>query len=226
MPVVFSGAALAVAVVAVAVAVWARRDLTRTRRELQELEGRVEEQERRPAEAALAPAADDSPAVTVVDAVGDADLLTDSATGLFSESYFRVALEARISAARRHLRPVAVVLLEVVDGLNTGLPRPAKPEAVAAGVRETVRDADTACRMEDGRYGLVLEDTPENGAIWTVERIRRRLSEHAPGQTLWAGVACYPAHAFDTDEILQQAEAALEAAREWRQDRIEVATTP
>lgn len=89
-----------------------------------------------------------------------------------------------------------------------------------------MRDADTACRMDDGRFALVLEDTPENGAIWTVERVRRRLAEAAPGQTLWAGVACYPAHAFDSDEILAQTEQALQAAREWRQDRIEVAVAP
>ena len=40
---------------------------------------------------------------------------------------------------------------------------------------------------------------------------------------MWAGVACYPAHAFDKDEILNQAKTALSQAREWRQDRIEVA---
>jgi diguanylate cyclase (GGDEF)-like protein len=150
--------------------------------------------------------------------------LTDAATGLFSEGYFKVALDARLSAARRHLRPVAVVLMDVVDGLGDGLPRPTTPTAVAEGINETVRDADTACRMKDGRFGLVLEDTPENGAIWTIERIRRHLAERHPGQTVWAGVACYPAHAFDAEEILKQAEDALTAAREWRQDRIEVAT--
>ena len=90
----------------------------------------------------------------------------------------------------------------------------------------TIRDADTACRMLDGRFGLVLEDTPENGAIWTVERIRRHLAGVNTGMTLWAGVACYPAHAFDAGEILAQADRALHAAREWRQDRIEVATSP
>ena len=156
----------------------------------------------------------------------EADLLADPQTGLFSEGYFRVALDARISAARRHLRPVAVVILDVVQDLESGRPVPSDPKLVAESIAATVRDADTACRMDDGRFALVLEDTPENGAIWTVERVRRRLAEAAPGQTLWAGVACYPAHAFDSDEILAQTEQALKAAREWRQDRIEVAVTP
>ena len=159
-------------------------------------------------------------------ASASSNTLTDHSTGLFSQEYFDVALDARLSAARRHLRPVAVVLIEVVEGLADGSPRAAAPRIVADSVSATIRDADTACRMTDGRFGLVLEDTPENGAIWTVERIRRHLAGISTGLPLWAGVACYPAHAFDADEILTQADAALAAAREWRQDRIEVATTP
>ncbi len=152
-----------------------------------------------------------------------ADALTDAATGLFSEDYFRVAVDSRIAAARRHLRPVGVVLLEVVEGLRSGEPRPAHPVLVAETITTTLREADTACRMQDGRYGLVLEDTGENGAIWTVERIRRSLAEQGDTHTLRAGIACYPAHAFGAVELLQRADAALTSARDWQQDRIEVA---
>lgn len=151
-------------------------------------------------------------------------LLTDDVTGLFSEAYFDVALEARIAAARRRLRPVALVLLEVVRGLASPEPSAADADLVTAALRRTLREADTACRLDDGRYALVLEDTPENGAIWTVERIRTHLAESGTIHTVWAGIACYPAHAFDRDEILRQAEDALRQAKEWRQDRIEVAT--
>lgn len=152
------------------------------------------------------------------------DSLTDADTGLFSESFFNVALESRIAAARRHLRPVAVVLLEVVQGLPAGDPTDADAELVADSVRITLREADTACRLRNGYFALLLEDTPENGAIWTVERIRRQLLNNQDGVTLWAGVACYPAHAFGSIEIMDAAERALVSAREWRQDRIEVAT--
>ena len=154
----------------------------------------------------------------------EADALTDNATGLFSEGYFTVALDARIAAARRNLKPVAVVLMEVIEGLDTGLPRPAEPGTVAESINTTIREADTACRLLDGGYALVLEDTTENGAIWTVERIRRQMTNGAPGLTMWAGVACYPAHGLSTDEVLDRADLALDMAREWRQDRIEVAS--
>jgi GGDEF domain-containing protein len=66
---------------------------------------------------------------------------------------------------------------------------------------------------------------PENGAVWTVERIRRALAGTHSGHTLWAGIACYPAHAFDAWELFERADQALVAAREWQQDRIEVATS-
>jgi two-component system cell cycle response regulator len=154
----------------------------------------------------------------------DTRLLADPETNLFSEAYFRVALDARIASARRHLRPVAVALVEVVEGSGS----PGSPEAdatkVTGSIRQTLRDADTACRMADGCFALILEDTPENGAVWTVERIRRNLTSRFGQHTMWAGVACYPAHAFSTDELLDQASLALESAREWKQDRIEVAT--
>lgn len=151
-------------------------------------------------------------------------LLTDPTTGLFSEDYFNIAIEARLAAARRHLRPVGVVLLDVVEGLRVDNVRPTDPGRVAEAIRATLREADTACRRPDGKFALLLEDTPENGAIWTVERIRRRLVDANVSLTVWAGIACYPAHAFDKESILRSADLALDAAREWRQDRIEVAT--
>lgn len=154
----------------------------------------------------------------------DTRILADPETNLFSEAYFRVALDARIASARRHLRPVAIALMEVVEGLGTTGLRPGDPTKMTGAIRQTLRDADTACRMADGCFALILEDTPENGAVWTVERIRRNLTSRHGHHTLWAGVACYPAHAFSTDELLDQASLALDSAREWKQDRIEVAT--
>lgn len=153
------------------------------------------------------------------------DALTDPATGLYTENYLMVALDARIAAARRRLRPVALALVEVAADLAGGSPSAGDPVDVSEAIRSTIRAADTASRFGDGRYAIVLEDTPENGAIWTIERLRAALVSAHPNYTVWAGVACYPSHAFNVDEIMQQASNALNQAREWRQDRIEVATS-
>lgn len=164
-----------------------------------------------------------SPPAAEVERAADSTALTDPDSHLFSEAYFRVALDARIASARRHLRPVAIALIEVFEGMAGASSVPAPPERAAESIRQTVRDADTACRLTDGVYAIILEDTPENGAVWTVERVRRNLVSRFGSHTMWAGVACYPAHAFSTEELLDQARGALESAREWKQDRIEVA---
>ncbi len=218
-----------VALVAVGVAVFAQRD----RRRLADAAAREEVLAARVAdlEQAVTSARSELAALTASEdggdelEAGDTGALTDPDTGLFNEQFFRVTLETRVSAARRHLRPVAVVLVQVARGVREGEPTPTAPTTVADGVRATLRDADTACRLDDGRFALILEDTPENGAVWTVERIRRALASSAEGQTLWAGIACYPAHAFDAWELFDRASRALAAAREWHQDRIEVATS-
>ena len=63
--------------------------------------------------------------------------ITDS-TGLFSEDYFQIAVETRVSAARRHLRPVAIVLFDVVQGVRTGTPTRVAPEPVVKAIRTTL----------------------------------------------------------------------------------------
>ncbi len=154
--------------------------------------------------------------------ISDTSDLADPETGLLGERYFVVTLSARVAAARRHLRPLALVLLEAVKDASTN-PESLDPPASADIIRETLRDADTLCRLQNGQFAILLEDTPENGAIWTVERIRRRLAEQVDDATIWAGIACYPANGFDGAEVLDRARSALSSAREWRQDRTEVA---
>jgi len=154
------------------------------------------------------------------------DALLDASTGLYSEGWFTVAVDAGLTQARRDLTPVAIVLMDIVRGLDTGQPEPLEPASVATAIHHTVRENDTACRLLDGGYALVLGDTDDSGAVWTVERIRRLLTAAEDGLTLWAGIACFPAHGLTVDEVLDRADLALDAAREWRQDRIEVAVAP
>lgn len=156
----------------------------------------------------------------------DLTWVTDRETGLFNTAFFAVTLDKRVSAARRGLRPLALALLEPVTGLDEGQPSSAVGRPIADCLLDTLRDSDIACRLDSGLVALILEDTPENGAVWTVERVRRRLANIAEGVSLRAGVACYPAHAFDADQLLRAAHAALRSARDWHQDRIEVAALP
>jgi GGDEF domain-containing protein len=149
--------------------------------------------------------------------------LLDPLTGLFAQPFFLATLSWRVIACRRVLRPLAFVLVEVVDGLPDGPVVPSDPKVVTAMIDQTLRNSDIAARLGDGSYGLMLEDTPEDGAVWAVERLRRALNTRPGGRILRAGVACYPGHALTPTDIVVAAQGAFASAREWPQDRIEVA---
>ncbi|MCU1354173.1 MAG: diguanylate cyclase [Acidimicrobiales bacterium] len=143
------------------------------------------------------------------------DALRDTDSGLLNDDYFRAALPNRVATARRVLRPISVGVLALSDDAATA--------TVAYALQDTLRESDTACRLGDGRFAVLLEDTPEDGAVWTLERLRRQLGEQGVDVTIWGGVASYPAHALEAADLLALAESALESARQWADGRIEVA---
>src|SRR5437763_8731148 len=92
--------------------------------------------------------------------------LVDDETGLPDQRFFELALEGRVAAARRHLWPVTLVLVELELDIPPG-DEHAEAEALASFsvlVRRTLREADIACRISPTRFGMILEDTAEEGA--------------------------------------------------------------
>jgi diguanylate cyclase (GGDEF)-like protein len=150
----------------------------------------------------------------------------DPATGLYDERYFAVLVQQQVAAARRSLRPVAVVIFEV-DGMQDADSdrRDQALGVVGDVIRRTLRESDSACRLGDLMVGAILEDTPEAGAVWAAERVRGTLLTSPVGDalTLSAGVAAYPSHALGAAELVQQAGRALEEARARGRDRVEMA---
>lgn len=142
--------------------------------------------------------------------------LRDPSSGLLNAAYFEVAVPARVEVARRALRPLSVVLVRTSGAVG-------ETWECAAVVHRCLRAADTACQVADDTIGLILEETPEDGALWTAERLRRDLEETMPGSTVWIGVATYPAHALNAAGILAACGDALEAAAEWPGSSIVVA---
>jgi diguanylate cyclase (GGDEF)-like protein len=141
--------------------------------------------------------------------------LLDGDTGLPDSRFFELALEGRMAAARRHLWPVTVVLLDVQfhDGVVDADSRAGALQAFASLLRQTLREADIACRIGPSTIGLVLEDTAEEGGVWTAQRLQIALAKDVTRvRRLAAGVASYPSHGLRTDEVLVRAEAALSRA--------------
>ena len=141
--------------------------------------------------------------------------LIDRETGLPDGRFFDLAVEGRVAAGRRRLWPVTVVLVEVGPGPQSQAGR-RRSEALATFarlLRHTLREADIACRTGDTTFGLVLEDTNEEGGVWTAERLQIALSPDLSRiRRLAAGVASYPTHGLRADEVTAGAQAALTRA--------------
>ena len=144
----------------------------------------------------------------------EATSLVDAETRLPDDRFFDLAVDGRVAAARRHLWPVTIVLLEI----SAADPRSSRPQADAVSafadlIHQTLRESDIACRVGPLTFGLVLEDTAEEGGVWTAERLQIALAQDVSKvRRVAAGVASYPTHGLTADEVLARAQAALTRA--------------
>jgi hypothetical protein len=127
--------------------------------------------------------------------------VSDPASGLFSEAMLRALLPSRVATARRTLRQLGLILVRIIDG--------PEPQELADLVLHVVRDSDMAARFDDGRIALVLEFTPGEGCLVVAKRLQTTVNESHPEATVTSGIACYPAHAISSDELVTTAADAL-----------------
>jgi diguanylate cyclase (GGDEF)-like protein len=150
--------------------------------------------------------------------------LRDPETGLYNEPFFTASVPSRLASAKRALRPLSIVLLAVggpqPGEVDTG---PATGREVAYGLLRTLRESDLACRLDQGRFGLLLDETAAEGAVLAIARFRALIDEQRTKRHVWAGVSTYPTHALDSTSLLVAADDALRDAMAWRQSRIELA---
>ncbi len=158
----------------------------------------------------------------------DMEKSVDAASGLLDQQFFKVMVQQRVSAARRQLQPLTVILFDI-DGLDgAGADEcDAAIRALGATVTQTLRESDAACRVGSKMAAAILEDTAEAGAVWAAERIRGTLNQTAQGVTITvsAGIACYPTHALSAPELIDRAGRALDTARAQGRDRLEIANS-
>lgn len=146
---------------------------------------------------------------------GHQDSVIDPVTEFPNEKYFEPSVESRVAAARRHLWPVSIVLLEVGfdEEAQDAVSRNKALTSLAEIMRKTLREADIACRLDNDVFALILEDTSEEGGVWTAERIQIALSQCNDGiESLVAGVAAYPTHGLHAEDVTVRARAALARA--------------
>ena len=158
--------------------------------------------------------------------------LVDPLTGVGNRATVLYQLESQVELARRHHRPLAVVLVDLdwfKQVNDTRGPRAGDQalEAFGALLRHRLRRSDPIGRLGGDEFLIVLPETPGTLAFVAAEGLRRALAERPlsleDGQSLPVtcslGVAELKAGDADGGALLARADAALFGAKAGGRDR-------
>ncbi|HEV7967608.1 MAG TPA: diguanylate cyclase [Candidatus Acidoferrales bacterium] len=159
--------------------------------------------------------------------------IRDPLTGLYNRRYLEESLNRETHRANRTGRTVSLVMLDLdhfkhfndTFGHQVG---DILLKEVAGVIKGRVRAGDLACRYGGEEFSLIVAEVDTEGTHKCVESIResiKHLSLHHRGQTLGtitvsAGIATYPAHAENSEDLIRAADDALYQAKKAGRDRI------
>ncbi len=154
-------------------------------------------------------------------------VVVDPPTGLYNANYFSIAVRREVRRSQRFGRvfSLAVVALDQDDEIreswgDEGLR--AVTITLADILTRSTRQVDLRAALGGARFGLILPETPMEGAFVLAERIRVAAEQHAftlPDhpfpltQTVSIGLASFPRDAEDDRGLLTRLEEALARAR-------------
>ena len=159
--------------------------------------------------------------------------IRDPLTGLFNRRYLEESLVRELHRATRTGRKVSFVMLDLdhFKAFNDSFGHQAGDlllREAAEVIKARVRAGDLACRYGGEEFALILSEADTEGAQVCMEKIRdavRHLSLQYRGETLRAvtvsvGIATFPLHADNPEELIRAADGALYQAKEQGRDRI------
>lgn len=158
--------------------------------------------------------------------------VTDGLTGVANRRSFNESFSREFERARRYNEPLSLVMIDLdfLKKINDTYGHKAGDDAIASIgklLKLSSRVSDVAARYGGEEFCLLLPNTETEMAEQLAERIRRMIYEvHVEGPgTISAsiGVASYPNHADDCDQLFQKADAALYAAKQSGRNRVHVA---
>lgn len=148
----------------------------------------------------------------------------DPVTRLPNRMLFEDRLELAVQRCRRMDETLALILVEIADfarlGGRTGFTAPdAHMSEIAARLVGVTRESDTVARIAGDQFAVLLNDVGDGQRLAS---LLRRLHEELTGMlnagqhrdvVVSIGVACFPEHASEPDDLSRAAEMALARAR-------------
>lgn len=124
----------------------------------------------------------------------------DPDTGLPNRRALSETLARSLELARRTNAPVALAVGRPADGVDV--------TRLGRELADAVRRTDVAARIGERTFALIAPGTGDHGAYVMAEQLQRAL----PGSGLCFGIAGFPRHGDDADDLLAAAEGALAEA--------------
>ena len=146
----------------------------------------------------------------------------DRLTGLHGQAFLKEHLRHLVSMQKRYDQPFALLLVDIqgLKRINQAWGERAGDETlvgIAGAVQRSTRSADTAVRMEEDEFCILLPNQTSGRARTVADRLAaavEQVRDPAGGELQLAiGVVACPQHATTADELLEQADAALFRAK-------------
>jgi diguanylate cyclase (GGDEF)-like protein len=161
----------------------------------------------------------------------EAEVITDSLTGLYNHRHFFERLEEEMRRVHRAHLPLALLVLDIDDFKRANdqfghLTGDGVLQSIAAIFRRCCRSEDIVCRIGGEEFAVILPLTLLPSAMTLAERIRSAVRAHVFPEigtvTVSVGVAAARLHGSSPRELFSSADAALLRAKASGKNRVEV----
>jgi diguanylate cyclase (GGDEF)-like protein/putative nucleotidyltransferase with HDIG domain len=151
----------------------------------------------------------------------------DPKTGLYNARHFAAQLREELARAERFDRPMSIVMadLDLLRDINNSyghLAGDAVLKGIATIFMNQLRHYDVPARFGGEEFAILLPETAPEQALEIAERIRQTVAEtrfdvetssEPIRATVSLGVAGYPKHGADANELIHQADLAVYRAK-------------
>jgi diguanylate cyclase (GGDEF)-like protein len=162
--------------------------------------------------------------------------MRDDLTKAFNRRFFDAYLDEEIERARRYAATCSIIFLDL-DDLKTvnnaygHLAGSRTLQEVAKRILAAVRGIDKVVRFGGDEFCIILPQTDQEQAVAVAHRVRRAMMSapfHLSDDIDIAisasfGIATYPTHGLNKDDLIRQADAALYRVKSTTKDAVGVA---